>query len=494
MNLFRYQEFWLMALLAFSQPAFSQQATAIAPQKTPIKTDRQLIDRYRVNQQRARDLTSDLLAILVDNQMLQLEDNRLTDLPLYEDLKTMRGRMQELAKSKMPDVIGLLVQADAADPKDRKEIMNTVHLRMRQVLRDLLRERERLRLRRQQAELIERISEIVLKQRNTLQTSLMLTTAEEQLVLTTIDSQKNVSVLVATFHETLNLVADWTGELGVLAKKCSEVLTANKIDLLLVQAESQLNSTEFVNAVATEKEIIAVLESILVQIRRFEDPAWIDSDATQAADEIISAQEALKAKVEDIDPEDTQQVDALVEEQTVIREKLQRLESLVAGNPKASDLLERAEEAASEARQEIFDGEMEKAVEQQEEIIGTLAELQDELESPTNLLDPDLTSEQYEEIADTLSAVGEKLTEADELNDDAAEQLDTENNPAATTAELAANESVTEAAAEENVVDAVKDAIQDAAQATAEAKDALKEAEGKESDDPAQENAEEAVA
>ena len=133
----------------------------------------------------------------------------------------------------------------------------------------------------------------------------------------------------------------------------------------MVQAESQLNSTEFTKAVATEKEIITVLESILLQIRRFEDPAWIDSDASQAADKIISAQEELKTKVEDSDPEDSQQVDALVQEQTVIREKLQRLESLVAGNPEASDLLQRAEEAASEARQEIFDGQIEDAVEKQ---------------------------------------------------------------------------------------------------------------------------------
>ena len=48
---------------------------------------------------------------------------------------------------------------------------------------------------------------------------------------------------------------------------------------------------------------------------------------------------------------------------------------------------------------EIFDGQTEDAVENQEEIIGALAELQDELDSPTNLLDPDLTSEEYEQIA-----------------------------------------------------------------------------------------------
>ena len=84
------------------------------PPAAPSLADRLQIDRYKVNQQRARDLTTDLLSILVDRQMQQLEDNRLTDLPLYEDLKSMRGRMGQLAKSKMPDVIELLVNADIA--------------------------------------------------------------------------------------------------------------------------------------------------------------------------------------------------------------------------------------------------------------------------------------------------------------------------------------------------------------------------------------------
>ena len=142
------------------------------PPAAPSLAERLQIDRYKVNQQRARDLTTDLLSILVDRQMQQLEDNRLTDLPLYEDLKTMRERMGQLAKSKMPDVIELLVKADIAKPSERQELMAEVHSRMRGILRDLLRERERLRLRRQQAELIERIGEIVIQQKATLDNTL----------------------------------------------------------------------------------------------------------------------------------------------------------------------------------------------------------------------------------------------------------------------------------------------------------------------------------
>ena len=196
-----YKHLALFALLVASGIDSSIMAQQTPP-AAPSLADRLQIDRYKVNQQRARDLTADLLSILVDRQIQQLEDNRLTDLPLYDDLKSMRGRMGELAAQKMPDVIQLLVNADIAKPSERQEIMTQVHGRMRDILRDLLRERERLRLRRQQAELIERIGEIVLQQQATLDNTLTLSTAQEQLVLSTIDSQKNVSVLVDAFDET----------------------------------------------------------------------------------------------------------------------------------------------------------------------------------------------------------------------------------------------------------------------------------------------------
>ena len=67
----------------------------------------------------------------------------------------------------------------------------------------------------------------------------------------------------------------------------------------------------------------------------------------------------------------------------------------MANDESASELIERAQEAAMEAREEIFDGEIESAMEEQEEIIGTLAELQEQLDIQTNLLDPDLSSEEY---------------------------------------------------------------------------------------------------
>ena len=296
-----------------------------------------------------------------------------------------------------------------------------------------------------------------------------------------------MTVLVDAFDETLELVEDWTGELGKLAKECSTVLKENDVHKLLKQAEQELEATKFNDAAKTEKEVVTVLESILLKIRRFEDPAWIDSDATNAAEDILTAQEALKEELETVDADDDVKIDELVQAQNLIREKLQRLENLVANDENASELIERAQEAAMEAREEIFEGEIEAAMDEQDEIIGTLTELQEQLDTATNLLEPDLSSEEYTEIAEALEETRDKLEAADSLNDQAASELaeeqvaeaaETENQVAKATEEAVAKaadadlpESVTEA------VDEANEAAEDAAEAAQDAKDEMGEEE-----------------
>ena len=66
-------------------------AGAAVAQQAPAGPD--VINRYRGRQERARELTSDLLSALLQSHIQQLEDNKLTDLPLYKDLVDMRARM-----------------------------------------------------------------------------------------------------------------------------------------------------------------------------------------------------------------------------------------------------------------------------------------------------------------------------------------------------------------------------------------------------------------
>ena len=133
------------------------------------------------------------------------------------------------------------------------------------------------------------------------------------------------------------------------------------------------------------------------------------------------------------------------------------------------------------------------------EIIGTLAELQEQLDTATNLLDPDLSSEEYTEIAEVLEETRNKLEAADDLNDQAASQLAEDQVAEAAETEDQAADATEEAVAQatdtdlpESVSEAVEDAneaAEDAAEAAQDAKDAAAEDKGEE----AQSDAEEAV-
>ena len=116
-------------LVAILSVSLLTSSTVIAQQTKPA--NRTVINQYKVNQQRAKDLTADLLKGLVDTQLEQLEDNQLTDIPLYQDLTSMRGRLGDLAMQKMPVVIDLLMQADVAKPNERQDLMKSVHVKMK---------------------------------------------------------------------------------------------------------------------------------------------------------------------------------------------------------------------------------------------------------------------------------------------------------------------------------------------------------------------------
>ena len=117
-----------------------------------------VIAEYRNRQEQARGMTVQLLTDLIDSHLQKIRDNNLTDVPLYEDLTAMRERIAEIALRYMPEVQQILSQASTSQGEER-----TVHIRkaqqlMHAILKRLIAERELVRARRQQAELIERVA------------------------------------------------------------------------------------------------------------------------------------------------------------------------------------------------------------------------------------------------------------------------------------------------------------------------------------------------
>ncbi|MBI1374691.1 MAG: hypothetical protein GC159_18385 [Phycisphaera sp.] len=426
------------------------------------------IHRDRTNQERARQLTADLLSALLDAHIQQLSDNGLTDLPLYQDLLSMRSRLGELSGQMMPEVIDLLNAADEAkgDEAKAQKAYADARGRMRQILVRLLAERERLRLRRQQAELIERVREIIIKQTDAKTATTALGGGDEQAVLLAMSSQENVGTLYETFSTMLDDVSKWPGELGAIAAEARRITRDAKIADELKGAETELNATKFSDATGHQQKVIDGLARVLTEIRKLEDPAAIDKDVADAVKELIKEQETVREEVKQA--KDAKQLDEALKKQTLIQQKLRRLENMIAGSERAADLAERAEESAADARESLFNEESKKAVEDQGRVIGALAELQKELENKFGDLSGTKSAEEYAKLAKSLEETKKQLEKAQDKHQQAEKQAE-QNQQQAAGAEKEAAKELDQAAKNAELPPAIASRIRSAEEATAEA-------------------------
>lgn len=359
-------------------------------------------------QSRARALTESLITRSLDHQLQRMRDNGLTDLALYKDLTEMRGRVNNLARVYMARVQDLLAKAATAqNDSDRREFITSAQSEMQTILRRLVAERERVRVRRQRMALIERMREIIVSQGNAIKQTQQLGDSNEQGILITLNQQNTTATLFHAFASTLKSVSNWPGELGATAAEASEILTAAKLEVQLKTAAAELERTQIASSLTAQQKILSDLKLVEVKIRKLLDPAWIGSDLVKAVNEIIQEQEQLRKQTRAGAEANTF---ALLESQTLIQEKLLRLaEKLVVSNERAAMLASRASNSADEARQAVFRDEIADAVDRQGGVIGALVELRDELNHNDGRRSVVLSASQYRLLALALSRSKESI-------------------------------------------------------------------------------------
>lgn len=374
------------------------------------QADRAVLREYTQRQQRAKQLAERLITRLLELQLQRMRDNGLTDLPLFKELSSMRGRIGKIAQGHMPRVQKTLAAAVLADGARRKQLLTAAQGEMQAILRRLIVERELVRARRQRAELIERIGEIISSQQNAHQRTSKLGDSDEQAMLAAIDQQNTTKTLFQQFQQTITTVASWSGELGAAAAEARRVLRASDVSDKLDLAARQLELTKFRDAAAVQQAIIEELRRIEIVIHKLQDPAWIGKDIARAVKEMIEEQEALRKKSRAFSGDDPF---ALLEEQTLLQEKLGRLTGkLVVVGERAAMLALRAEESASKARQEIFDDDIPAAVNSQGGVIGALVELQSEIVNHDGRISRSMSAMEYKRLAAQLGLLRKGLVGA----------------------------------------------------------------------------------
>ena len=128
------------ALVLFSiDAAWAQRATAPAAGK-----EGQTLRRKQEAQQRARDMARELVSGILDVQLQQLEENGLTEMTLYKDIRSMRTNIDGLVEAEMLEVVALLEKAQLADKQGREETIKQARGKIRDVVIRLATERQNL--------------------------------------------------------------------------------------------------------------------------------------------------------------------------------------------------------------------------------------------------------------------------------------------------------------------------------------------------------------
>ncbi len=308
----------------------AQESSALDPEAIRIRQQ---------NQERARRIASDLMDGILRLQIKQLEVNRMQDMQIYKDIKTMRANIGEIVRTEMTQVVNLLVEAQEAKTKveQEKKFLEARKL-IRQIIVQLAVERQKLLRRLKTAEIAEQARRLI-----RLETSAMGTTKSlpaqtpirrEQLALKTIEDQRDINKLFLQLVETLADVSRWEGTIATGAANGIRILAAAETGTHLDESVRSLSATEYTPAVIHQDKAIRGLSQLLKLIERTQ--GLIGAERQAALDKIHALedrQRELREKTKTTKLTDPPQRE-LIEEQNAIRKALGDLAEELGDQPR----------------------------------------------------------------------------------------------------------------------------------------------------------------
>ncbi|MCR4411880.1 MAG: hypothetical protein NUV77_05570, partial [Thermoguttaceae bacterium] len=206
-------------------------AAAAAPAQS---LQRESILDKQEKQQRVRAMARELVTGIVDLQIRQLEENGMEKGDLYRELRSMRANLDKLIEAEMPRVVELLMKLQAEAGDTRSTTFLAARQKSREVLIQLLIERQNLLRRLRVAEMAAQVRQIIELQRKVLKLTQGLPelaqAKRDEVTLSTAQDQRDVKELYLRLKDLLKEVAGWGGPVGAEATKGMEILTGRKVD------------------------------------------------------------------------------------------------------------------------------------------------------------------------------------------------------------------------------------------------------------------------
>lgn len=359
---------WALAALAQTSLVSVAATPSDAPQ--PSATQKQVV------QERVRQMARQLIAGVLDVQMIQLKENGLQSLPLFAELASMRRRLDELVDRDMSAVAALLSQAEAAPAEKRDAAFLEAHRKSRAVVVAMLVERQNVLRRLRIAEIADQARRAIAAQAAALAATSDLPnqpqTRREALALRAIEDQRDVAALCAQLKEALADVSKWPGDAGVEARQGLRLLESGRVDAELQAAQQRLGEATYREATVSQEAVIRGLSALLAQLNRTpQNEQAADRAAAAALEQLAKRQEELRDAAQRVDLQ-SPEADKLVNQQTELAKRVAEAVRDMPTPPAARAELAKAHAAAQEAAAKLFEQKREEAVAEQTRAIEQL--------------------------------------------------------------------------------------------------------------------------
>ncbi|HAY79044.1 MAG TPA: hypothetical protein DCY79_04485, partial [Planctomycetaceae bacterium] len=437
----------------------------------------------REAQEKARKLAGQLVSGVLDIQIRQLRENGLSELPVYQDIVKMRSNIDRMVEGDMQEVIDLLVKAQVGAEAERLQAFTAARDKTRDLVVRLMAERQKLYRRMQIAKMAAEVRALIqLQARVERVTSgleeLAIRDRERQL-LDNVEGQRDVRALYFRLVETLADIGEWGGQSALAATEGLRLLEVASVTDHLRDAGQALGDSQFTQASKSQLAVIKGLEALLERIEEARGLVTSDREAAlELVRDLIRKQEELRDQTRESN-EPQAQANDFVTQQTEVNQQLEDLAQQLDEFEETQALLDQAQEAGEDAESDLFEGKKDDAVLDQSKVIGSLAQIAEQLESnapsaPSDKSAAELAEDvqQLEQLADELDEVAtQQKAVVEQAKDDAGKAKQMQEEVAKTLAEKTQEQEVSPV-----IEAAIAEAKENAQQATEKLQDAAKQA------------------
>lgn len=467
-----------LLLLAIASPCAAQDKPVATPLKKSVEetgpVSAAALRRKQEVQQKARTMTRELVSGVLEIQLQQLEENGLTEMPLYQEIAAMRKNLSTLVDKEMEEVVTVLVRAQTAPDAERETSYKEARQMVRVIVTRLSIERQNLLRRLRIAELVAQVRRLIQTETKVLKQVKDLieqpAARQEKLALVAIEDQRDFRELFLALLDTLSHVSKWDGPAGTGAVAGLRVLAAAKTGTEVERASETLEGTRYVEATEHQANVIKGLKLLLEQLEKAQGE--LSGDREEAAGlvrEIAKKQAEVRRETQQAD---LTQAEPLIEKQAEIRKELGQLEQALAEIPASADLIEQAKEAAYDATGQLFEQDRAAALDEQAQVLGALAELEARLNDTAPQATSDKTAAELAKLVSDLEKAKAELAEVAKKQDQA--DAKAEQKPAEAAAEeKAVAEAVAKVDDNKALPEAVVGRLEQAEQAAQSAAEAL---------------------